>query len=133
MSKKDDAVVGKKRKECPPRGDRGARRGCWPRWSVPLTTNFVVVSHRNHLSAMSGPIVFTNQVMTCDFMTNWTCYYGGTNGCVELEPGVWGMIAGDADGDGKITDTDRAIIQQQAGKTGYLPGDLNLDGVVDAN
>jgi len=54
-----------------------------------------------------------------------------TNACVQLEPGVWGMIAGDADGDGKITTTDRKIVEQQRGKTGYLSGDLNLDGKVD--
>jgi hypothetical protein len=97
----------------------------------PMTTNYVVVSHRNHLSAMSVPIVFTNQMITYDFTTNSTCYYGGSNGCVQLKAGVWGLIAGDADGDGKITETDRAIIQQQSGKTGYLPGDLNLDGKVE--
>jgi hypothetical protein len=41
------------------------------------------------------------------------------------------MIAGDADGDGKITPTDRKIVEQQRGKTGYLQGDLNLDGKVN--
>jgi len=93
---------------------------------------YLVVEHRNHLGVMSAaPIVFTDRVMSYDFTTASSCYYGGTNGCVELETGVWGMIAGDADGDGKITETDRAIIQQQAGKTGYLPGDLNLDGKVE--
>ena len=60
-------------------------------------------------------------------------YRGGTNACVQLEPGVWGMIAGDADGDGKITHVDRKICEQQQGQTGYKAGDFNLDGVVDGN
>jgi hypothetical protein len=50
---------------------------------------------------------------------------------VELEPGVWGLIGGDADGDGKITPVDREIVRRQKGMTGYLQGDLNLDGKVD--
>lgn len=94
----------------------------------------LLVQHRNHLSVMSAnPIAFTNVMVAYDFTTNWTCYYGGSNACVELEPGVWGMIAGDADGDGKITPADRAIVSNQVGRTGYLAGDLNLDGVVSTN
>jgi hypothetical protein len=42
----------------------------------------------------------------------------GTNACVELEPGVWNMITGDADGDGKITPVDPKIVEQQKGKKG---------------
>ena len=100
----------------------------------PMSTNYFMVSHRNHLSVMSAePLVFTNQLMTYDFTTNWTCYYGGSNACVQLEPGVWGMVAGDADGDGKITEVDRQIVSNQVGRTGYLPGDLDLDGVVSTN
>ena len=44
--------------------------------------------------------------------------------------GVWGMIAGDCDGDGRITAVDRAIVSNQVGKTGCLAGDVNLDGEV---
>lgn len=97
----------------------------------PGQSYYVVIWHRNHLAAMTAePIAFTNILTSYDFTTNWTSYYGGSNACVELEPGVWGMIAGDADGDGKITPADRAIVSNQVGRTGYLPGDLNLDGVV---
>lgn len=42
------------------------------------------------------------------------------------------MIPGDADVDGRITDVDRQIVSNQLGKTGYLSGDVNLDGVVTA-
>ncbi len=101
-------------------------------WKVAEGTRcHFVLRHRNHLDAMSSvPIVFTNGFLTLDFSTSPDKVAGGTNACVELEPGVWGMIAGDCDGDGKITEVDREIVRQQAGKTGYLPGDCNLDGVV---
>ena len=93
---------------------------------------YLVAKHRNHLAVMSAqPLAYTNALITYDFTTNWTQYRGGTNACVELEPGVWGMIAGDADGDGKITHVDRKICEQQQGQTGYKAGDFNLDGVVD--
>jgi len=100
----------------------------------PLTTNYLVVSHRNHLSAMSAqPIIFTNQQISFDFTSSSDQYYAGTNGAVELEPGAWGMIAGDADGDGKITAVDKAMCEGQEGQTGYLAGDFNLDGFVSTN
>jgi hypothetical protein len=57
----------------------------------------------------------------------------GRQEIANQEEGPWGLRAGDADGDGRITPTDRAIVTQQMGKTGYLSGDLNLDGKVDGN
>ena len=93
---------------------------------------YLVLKHRNHLSAMSAlPVAFTNTVVSYDFTTDPDKYRGGTNACVKLEPGVWGLIGGDADGDGRITPVDRIIVERQKGMTGYLQGDLNLDGKVD--
>jgi hypothetical protein len=101
-------------------------------WMAPENTGmYLVLKHRNHLAVMSAtPLVFTNDTLRYDFTTGPDKYYGGTNACVQLASNVWGMIAGDADGDGKITETDRKIVEGQRGKTGYLSGDLNLDGVV---
>jgi hypothetical protein len=93
---------------------------------------YLALRHRNHLSAMSAqPVAFTNTVVSYDFSTGADKYFGGTNACVELEPGVWGLRAGDADGDGRITPVDREIVRRQKGMKGYLQGDLNLDGKVD--
>ena len=109
-------------------GSIGIRLECSPGYY------YLVAKHRNHIAAMSAqPLAYTNEIMTYDFTTNWTQYRGGTNACVQLEPGVWGMISGDADGDGKITHVDRKICEEQQGQTGYKAGDFNLDGVVDGN
>jgi len=107
-------------------GKDGARLEC-----VPGHRYHVVVKHRNHLAAMTAePMAFSNSTVTVDFTTGPDKVMGGTNACVELAPGVWGMIAGDCDGDGKVTAVDRAIVSNQVGKTGYLVGDSNLDGEV---
>jgi len=91
----------------------------------------LVVKHRNHGAVtLTTPLTFAPDPLSVDFTTGPDKVLGGTNACVELAPGVWGMIAGDCDGDGKITEVDREIVRQQVGKTGYLPGDCNLDGVV---
>jgi hypothetical protein len=93
---------------------------------------YLTARHRNHIVGVSSqPVAFTNTVVSYDFTTGPDKYFGGTNACVELAPGVWGLIGGDADGDGRITPVDREIVRRQRGMTGYLQGDLNLDGKVD--
>jgi len=96
---------------------------------------YLVAKHRNHVTAMSAqPIAYTNSgIVSYDFTTGPGKYYGGTNACVQLSSNLWGMTAGDANGDGKITWVDRVIVSNQLGMTGYLQGDLNLDGKVDGN
>jgi Tol biopolymer transport system component len=92
---------------------------------------YVVVKHRNHLAVMSAnPVPFTNSPVSYDFTTNVNRYYGGTNGAVQLESNAWGMIAGDADGDGEILQVDALLYDTQANSTGYERADFNLDGIV---
>ena len=91
----------------------------------------LVVKHRNHLAVMSDePLVFTNTVTLYDFTVERVPGAASASGCDSLAPGVWGLPAGDANADGRVTDTDRRIVDEQAGMRGYLQGDLNLDGVV---
>ena len=73
---------------------------------------------------------FTNRFVSYDFTTNADRYYGGTNGAIQLESNVWGMIAGDADGDGEILEVDALLYETQTNQTGYKRADFNLDGVV---
>ena len=44
----------------------------------------------------------TTSAVTYDFTTGQDKFYGGDQGAVQLETGVWGMIAGDANGDGIV-------------------------------
>ena len=94
-------------------------------------TYYVAVKHRNHLAGMSAnPVPFTNRFVSYDFTTNANRYYGGTNGAVRLESNAWGLIAGDADGDGEIRGVDALLYDAQTNQTGYKRADFNLDGVV---
>ena len=91
----------------------------------------LVVKHRNHLATMSAdPQLFTNLLTSYDFTLSADQHYGGTNAAIELEPGVWGMPSGDADGDGVILDVDGLIYETQSNLWGYHRADFNLDGVV---
>ncbi|MBK7104526.1 MAG: hypothetical protein IPH62_04520 [Ignavibacteriae bacterium] len=49
---------------------------------------------------------------------------------VEVEPGVWAMIAGDANSDGGVYLEDFASYQLNQGVQGYLNADFNMDGGV---
>jgi hypothetical protein len=94
----------------------------------------LVAKHRNHLAVMSAlPVAYTSDVVRYDFASAATHCAGGTNGCVALAPGTWGLAAANADGDGSVTVADREIYSSQAGRDGYLRSDFNLDGLVDTN
>ncbi|MCB0807292.1 MAG: hypothetical protein KDC05_15950, partial [Bacteroidales bacterium] len=63
-----------------------------------------------------------------DFSTGANQAYGGANGHNEIAPGVWGLISGDGDRDGSIGAGDKAADwDNEAGKSGYLTSDYNLD------
>jgi|GEM_PF-1145389 len=92
---------------------------------------YVVLKHRNHLAVLSAVATnFNSTVVTYNFTTDAGRFTGGTNGAVLLEPGAWGMRAGDADGYGEITAVDQALCSNQLGRVGYVRGDLDLDGQV---
>lgn len=94
---------------------------------------YLVVWQRNHLGIMSSnPLTISNGVYTYDYTTAASKVYGGSAGYKEINPGIWGMVGGDADADGLINDNDKNLIWQiQAGLGSYLSGDFNLDGQVD--
>ena len=100
----------------------------------PGSTNYLVVAHRNHPAVMSAePIVFTNQAWSYDFTTSSNHYFGADSAAIELESGVWGLFAGDADGDGQITSIDQSICATQLSRTGYQCSDYDLDGRITSN
>jgi len=78
-------------------------------------TYYVVLHHRNHLSAMTAaPIAFTNRAFSYDFTTSAEQSYGGSNAVVEVESNVWALIAADADGDGAVLAVDEEIFESQS-------------------
>ena len=99
---------------------------------------FIVVKHRNHLSVMSSTAVsFSSSpsITEFDFTSgDGSQFYGGSSGAKELEPEVWGMIAGDANGNGQVQNNDREDLWKiQNGQSGYKSGDYNLNGQVQNN
>ena len=94
---------------------------------------FVVIRHRNHLAVMSaGQPDEVNDIFCYDYSSDEGQVYGGANGHKEIAPGVWGMIGGDANGDGTINEADKLESWYPvAGKTGYYGGDVNMDSEVN--
>ena len=74
----------------------------------------------------------TAAVATYDFTTGSGQYYGGTDAAVEVEGGVWAMIAGDPNGNGAINATDYLVVKPNIGAGGYQKSDVNLNGAVNA-
>jgi hypothetical protein len=93
---------------------------------------FVVVRHRNHLPVISAvPLVKNLGTYSYDF-TSVASVYGGTNALKDLGNGLFGMIAGDMNGDGIIDYLDKSTEWDlEAGTSGYKNADLNLNGQVD--
>jgi hypothetical protein len=93
---------------------------------------FLVLWHRNHLGIMSANALTNNgDIYTYDFTTDSNKAYGGTNAQTELSPGVWGMMAGDANADGHINNSDYILWKTEAGKKDYLSTDFNMNGESD--
>lgn len=108
--------------------------GIAPEFDIQLSDSlFVVVHHRNHLSIMSAnPLIEFDNKFTIDFSMGAEKVYGNISAYKEVEPGIWAMIAGDANADGMIDMLDKySEWNSQAGKTGYLESDFNLNGLVD--
>ena len=101
----------------------------------PLSTNRILVKHRNHIGAMSAEgIAFTNRTIAYDFRTSSAQYFGGIDVATKVDPGIWAVRAGDVDGNGSVDDSiDPFVYAAQAGSNGYLRADINLDGIVDTN
>jgi hypothetical protein len=90
---------------------------------------FVTVYQRNHLGIISAsPLVIAGDTYSYDFSTSAGQAYN--NGQKQIATGVWGMVAGDANGDGTVTSGDITLWKADAGKNGYLRCDFNLDSQV---
>lgn len=97
---------------------------------------FVVIYHRNHLPIMSANAISeSGGVYTINFTSASATTYQGTTGLASLSGGKFGMLAGDADGDGDVDATDLTTWRGQNGvqfSYNTTNGDFNLDGVINA-
>ena len=99
---------------------------------------YLVVRHRNHIPVMSAvPHPLTSTSSLYDFTDNANRAYSqdGTAAMAELAPGRYGMIAGDANGDGIIDLTDRNQFWEVENATSWeyhRTADFNLDEGIDA-
>lgn len=92
---------------------------------------YPVVIHRNHLAIISS--VSINKVsgrFDYDFTTAETQAFGSES-LVNLGDDIYGMWTGDFNGDGLIDLTDINLWKSQAGKSGYMQQDGNMDGEVN--
>jgi hypothetical protein len=98
---------------------------------------YVVLKHRNHLAVMSNSAISFSSpptVTSYDFTTGSNKFYGGSAGAVELESNIWGMIAGDANGNGQIQNNDSENYwKPDNGTAGYKNSDFNMNGQIQNN
>jgi hypothetical protein len=93
---------------------------------------YILLRHRNHVAVMSAaPLSFAAGSASYDFTAGIDRYYG-SGGASQLESGIWGLWAGDADQDGAVDAGDFALWQTAArsGSAGYQDADLRLDSRV---
>ena len=102
---------------------------------IPTSFNgsfYITVKNRNHIAAVTTvPVDLTNPLINYDFSTALNKAYG--DNLKLLEPGVFGLYAGDPNEDGVVDALDLLSIQNGATafSTGYLSTDLNGDGAID--
>jgi hypothetical protein len=103
-------------------------------FDVSVTSNlFVVIYHRNHLAIISAnPLGIFNGMSNYNFTTGEFQALGGSAGHKQLTTGIWGMMAGNANGDGIINDADKQNYwNPNAGTRGYISSDFSMDSQID--
>ena len=105
---------------------------------VPPGSYYIVIRHRNHVAVMSSDTLILNDnssvPVTYDFTTGSAQFYGGSSGSKQIETGVWGMMAGDANGNGQVQNNDSENYwKPDNGTAGYKNSDFNLNGQVQNN
>jgi hypothetical protein len=93
---------------------------------------YLVVKHRNHLSIMSNDkiLIRNGETINYDFSLSATKTFGEASQ-VLLSNNKYGMISGDADGNGKINNLDYGEIANNIFLSGYLRGDLDMNGTIN--
>ncbi|MFZ4465307.1 MAG: hypothetical protein ACOYN5_15785 [Bacteroidales bacterium] len=102
-----------------------------PSYEMPVINDslFVVIRHRNHIAVMSSHgMTPAADSFSYDFTDGLAKVYGEGAGYKELETGVFGLVAGDADADGNVFMSDRTLWRGDLGITlNYMATDFDLD------
>jgi hypothetical protein len=99
---------------------------------APTGSYFIIVRHRNHLAIMSAAPVALSGTSTLYNFTTAQAQAFGANPLNDLGGGVFGMVAGDANGSGIVTATDISAVISVLNGTGYNAADANLSGIATA-
>ncbi|MGC8866572.1 MAG: hypothetical protein ACP5O2_12760 [Bacteroidales bacterium] len=93
---------------------------------------FIVIRTRTHVDVMSASgLGLSNDQYVYDFTDNASKAYGGLSVVKNLAPGVYGLMAGDADADGNVFTSDYNIWSAEFGSSNvYSPADFDYDGHV---
>ncbi|MCB0805531.1 MAG: hypothetical protein KDC05_07000 [Bacteroidales bacterium] len=94
---------------------------------------YVVIWHRNHLGVMAAyPAVLNGDIYEYDFTLSASQVFGGSCTYKQVGTGIWGMMAGDANGDMEINNLDKnEKWYDQYNQIGYYNGDIDMNGQVD--
>jgi len=94
---------------------------------------YVAIWHRNHLGVISSSTPSeADGIFSYDFTENAGQALGDESALKEISPGIFGMIAGDFDADGTITEQDKSgVWMSQSGTSGYLSADGDMNGQAD--
>jgi hypothetical protein len=92
---------------------------------------YVVVWHRNHIGILSAfQVIASNGIYSYNFGSGTNQSFGNTQ--KEIGANIWGMVAGNGLADFRIDDLDQTEVwESQAGESGYLQGDYNMDSQVN--
>ncbi len=91
---------------------------------------YLVVFHRNHLGIITlSTIALSSSSAQYNFTTASLMAFG-SNPMKEVEPGVWGMYAAEADVNGlnNVNDFNLWLVDTKAVATGYIQTDFDLEG-----
>ena len=102
--------------------------------SLSADNYFVVITHRNHLGVITANTVALSTIDTIlNFSNNNTMQNGGDNAVVEVTAGIYGIYAGDYDGNGQIQSQDVTAVVALVGLSPiYNSGDVDSNTQIQA-
>ena len=99
--------------------------------NLPLGNYRLRIYHRNHLPIMTSQSVFLNQgeIKSVDLTQDVNKIFGAIN-AVKFIDGKYSLIAGDANTNGQIQQTDINLTLPKIGQAGYKSEDADMNGEI---